>query len=123
MRAVGATIGAIIAFCANFQQSKAVGVSTPVYATFVVIMGASILLALLFVIDPSKGTRPDGSNIAVLEKPVLIKDLRGLGKTLIDPRYLLLAIPMFSCEMALGLVSSINCKRYVCMVRHELMSP
>ena len=123
MRAVGATIGAIIAFCANFHQSKAVGVSTPVYATFVVIMGASILLALLFVIDPSKVTRQDGSHIAVFEKPVLIKDLRGLGKTLIDPRYLLLAIPMFSCEMALGLVSSINCKRYVCMVRHELMSP
>ncbi|EXJ82757.1 hypothetical protein A1O3_06572 [Capronia epimyces CBS 606.96] len=110
IRAVGATVGALIAFGANFHQTKAVGVSTPVYAVFVVIHCAAIFIAFFFIVDPATVVRDDGTHIAVFKRPHMATELKILGQTAIEPKYLILAIPMLACEMALALASSVSSK-------------
>lgn len=109
---MGATVGASIAFGANFEATAAVGVSTGVYIAFILIQAAAIFIAFFFVVHPSKVIRDDGSHIAIFPQKSLMAELKGMAVAAIDPRYLILAIPMFSCEMALGLLSSVNSRAF-----------
>lgn len=110
IRSGGATTGALIAFGSNFHQTSAAGVSTPVYATYVAIQTCAMFIAFFFIINPRKVVRDDGTHLAVFSRPTLASEGMGLVKIFFDPKYLILAIPMFCCEMALGLASSVNCK-------------
>lgn len=109
---MGATVGASIAFGANFNATAAVGVSTGVYIAFILIQTAAIVIAAVFVVHPSKVIRDDGTNIALFPKKSLTAELKGMAVAAIDPRYLILAVPMFCCEMALGLLSSVNSRAF-----------
>lgn len=110
MRSAGATVGAFIAFGANFHQNKAVGVSNGLYVVFIVIQLVALLAAITLVVDPRQIVRKDETHIAVFTQPSITVELKTLFKAAVDFRYLMLTLPMFCCEMALGLVSSINCK-------------
>lgn len=109
---MGATVGASIAFGANFDATAAVGVSTGVYIAFILIQSAAILIAAFLVVHPSKVIRDDGSHIAIFPKKSLWAELKGMCLAAIDPRYLIMAVPMFCCEMALGLLSSVNSRAF-----------
>lgn len=61
---------------------------------------------------PSKVVRDDGSHIALFPKKSLGAELKGMAVAAMDPRYLIMAIPMFCCEMALGLLSSVNSRAF-----------
>jgi hypothetical protein len=105
-------VGASIAFGANFNATAAVGVSTGVYIAFILIQGAAIFIAAFLIVHPSKVIRDDGSHIAIFEKKSFRAEIKGMAIAAIDPRYLILAIPMFACEMALGLLSSVNSRAF-----------
>lgn len=110
MRSAGATVGALIAFGANFHKTKAVGVSTGVYIAFIIIQLIALVVAGVCIVDPRRVQRDDGTNIAIFKREPLVKELKGLLLAAADRRYVILIIPMVSCEMALGFVSSVNCK-------------
>jgi hypothetical protein len=63
-------------------------------------------------VNPSKVIRDDGTHIAVFEKKSLVAELKGMARAAVDPRYLIMATPMFCCEMALGLLSSVNSRAF-----------
>ncbi|EXJ79410.1 hypothetical protein A1O3_08912 [Capronia epimyces CBS 606.96] len=108
MKASGAFVGALIAFCANVHEKKAVGVSTAVYSVFIAIQTSSILLAVFFITDPKKVVRNDGRHIAIFKAPTLVDGLKDLGKAFLDKRLLILFPAMLVCEMPLAMVSTIN---------------
>ncbi|KAK5049063.1 hypothetical protein LTR84_005485 [Exophiala bonariae] len=112
MRSVGATCGSFIAFGANFHATKAVGVSTPVYVAFILIQSVAFFIALFCIVDPERIVRDDGTHIAIFQKVGIVQEIKGLCKAAIDTRYIILAIPMFCCEMALGLLSSVNSRSF-----------
>ncbi|EXJ88145.1 hypothetical protein A1O1_05073 [Capronia coronata CBS 617.96] len=104
----GSTVGALIAFGANYGQTAAVGVSTPVYVVFIVIMCAAIALDLVLIVDPEDVVRDDGRHIAIFKHPNFKDELKGILSVLIDPKIVLLLPAMFVGEMCLALTSSIN---------------
>ncbi|CAH0022488.1 unnamed protein product [Clonostachys rhizophaga] len=108
MRSLGAIVGSSISLSLNIDQVKPVGVSAPVYIAFIVIHSAAFFIALFFIIHPSKVVRDDGTHIALFRKASLWTELKATAKTLLDWRYLLLAPAQIVCEMALGLMSSVN---------------
>lgn len=82
------------------------------YIAFILIQSAAIVIAAVFVVHPSKVVRDDGSHIAIFRQKSLGAELKGMAVAALDPRYLILAIPMFCCEMALGLLSSVNSRAF-----------
>lgn len=58
--------------------------------------------------DPKDIIRDDGTHLAVFRRPPLLSELKDMAKIMGNTRYLILIVPMFCCEMALGLMSSIN---------------
>ncbi|KAF3894829.1 DUF895 domain membrane protein [Trichophyton interdigitale] len=108
LRSTGATVGAIIAFAANFHQQKAVGVSSAVYGTFTAIHCLPFFLALFFLVDPQKVVRKDGTHIAIFKPTKLSTELKSMAKAFFDPRMFILFPAILGCEMGLALVSSIN---------------
>ncbi|KAF3484377.1 uncharacterized protein GIQ15_03701 [Arthroderma uncinatum] len=108
LRSTGATVGAIIAFAANYHQQKAVGVSSAVYGTFTAIHCLPIFIAFFFIIDPQKVIRKDGTHIAIFKPTKLSVELKSMVRTFFDPRMFILFPAILGCEMSLALVSSIN---------------
>ncbi|KAK5203348.1 hypothetical protein LTR47_009572 [Exophiala xenobiotica] len=108
VKATGAFVGALIAFCVNVHQSKATGVSNAVYIVFIVIQMCSLPIALIFIKHPKRIVRDDGRHIAIFKAPTLSNELRSLMKAFFDKRLLCLFPAMFVCEMPLAMISTIN---------------
>lgn len=108
MRSLGASVGSAISFAANFNQKKAVGVTDPVYITFICIHCLAFVLAGLFALDPKDVIRDDGTHLAIFKQPTVVSEIKALGRCFRDKRMLLLTPAMIVCEMALGMTSTIN---------------
>ncbi|KAF4977215.1 hypothetical protein FZEAL_6243 [Fusarium zealandicum] len=112
LKSVGAMLGSSISLSLNIDQTKPVGVSTPVYIIFIAIHASAFFIALFFIVHPKKVVRADGTHIALFEKAHLGIEMREAVKTLGDWRYILLAPAQIVCEMPLALVSSINSRYF-----------
>lgn len=110
IRSVGASVGAAIALGCNIDQIRPVGVPTPVFVVFIVIQCSSLLLSAVFIIDPKDVIRDDGTHLALFQPPTLKAELTAFAKCFLDKRLIILVPAIFSCEMALALVSTINGK-------------
>lgn len=80
-------------------------------------MGSAVIIAAVFVVDPRKVTRDDGTHISTFRKAFkLSEELKFLVKMFVDPKIMALFLGMLSCEMPLAMVSSVNgkCKRPHC---------
>jgi len=124
LSATGSTVGAIIAFSANYQSTEAIGVSSGVYIAFIAIMClyvsvvlvrlvvnnmySAIGIVLVFIIKPENVVRDDGRHIAIFKEPTVIEEVKGVFSVMTDPKILFLLPAMFVGEMCLALVSSIN---------------
>ena len=60
------------------------------------------------IVDPKNIVRDDGTHLAIFRRPPLLSELKEMAKIMCNVRYIILIIPMFCCEMALGLMSSVN---------------
>ena len=108
MTAAGGTVGSLIAFGINFQQTDSSGVSTPVYAVFVTIMCLSIAIACFLIVKPEDVVRDDGTHLAVFHATDALTEIKGICELFTDPKILLLLPGIFVAEMTLALMSSIN---------------
>ncbi|OAL38222.1 hypothetical protein AYO20_02674 [Fonsecaea nubica] len=104
----GGTVGSLIAFGVNFQQTESTGVSNAVYTVFIVIMCLAIGIALVFIISPRKVVRDDGTHIAIFKQPRVMDEIKGLIMWFTDLKILALIPGIFVAEMNLALLSSIN---------------
>jgi hypothetical protein len=109
MKSVGAIVGSSISLSLSIDQTKPVGVSTPVYIAFIVIHASAFFIALFFIVDPKTVTRNDGTHIAVFHEAKFWPELKKTLALMVDYRYVLLVPAQLVCEMALALVSSVNC--------------
>lgn len=109
LKSIGAMIGSSISLSLSIDQKKPVGVSTPVYITFIVIHSSAIFIALFFIVNPKKVVREDGTHIAIFKPAKFWPELKGTVAVMCDYKYLLTAPAQLVCEMALALVSSVNC--------------
>ena len=91
--------------------------STPVYIVFIIIHSTAFFVALFFIVNPQKVVRNDGTHIAVFPKAQLLPQLKGIVRVMFAPKYLLAAPAQLACEMALALVSSVNCTS---LINHPL---
>ncbi|KAJ6443235.1 membrane transporter protein [Purpureocillium lavendulum] len=112
LSATGSTVGAIIAFCANYKSQEAIGVSSGVYIAFICLQCFAIGMALLLLISPRNVIRDDGRHIAIFKEPTLIEEVRGTLSVMTDPKIIILLPAMFVGEMCLALVSSINARYF-----------
>jgi hypothetical protein len=71
-------------------------------------MCCAILIGGIFIVDPRKVVRDDGTHIAIFKKEKPGKELVEMLKVFVDKRILLLTPAIFCGEMASALVSSIN---------------
>lgn len=108
LRSFGASVGAAIAFAANFNQVKPVGVSPAVYITFIVVQISSLFLSGLLIVDPKDVVRDDGTRLAIFDPPTFQAEIKKLGKCFTDKSILLLTPAMVVCEMPLGMLSTVN---------------
>lgn len=108
LKSLGSAVGAMIAFGANYHQTKATGVSTPVYAVFVVIQCSSVLLSVFLLVAPEKVIRNDGTHIAIFKPPTVVAELKNMGKAFVDRKILILFPAMLVSEMPLALISTLN---------------
>ncbi|KAI1620089.1 hypothetical protein EDD37DRAFT_613346 [Exophiala viscosa] len=104
----GLNSGSLCAFGGNVHETSTKGVSDGVYITFIVIMCCAILIGGIFIVDPRKVVRDDGTHIAIFKKEKPGKELMEMLKVFVDKRILLLTPAIFCGEMASALVSSIN---------------
>lgn len=107
MTSLGGTVGSSIAFGLNFHETQPQGVSTPVYAVLIAIMGLAVFLALL-VVDPENVVRGDGTHLATFTSASITSELRGVLACFKEPRIVLLLPAMIVAEATLVLMSSIN---------------
>ena len=120
MTAFGGTIGSLIAFGINFQQTESTGVSTSVYAVFIVIMCCSIAIAFFLIIKPEDVIRDDGTHLAVFRATNARTEIKGIGELFTDPKILLLLPGIIVAEMALSIMSSINGELYLATPTHSV---
>jgi hypothetical protein len=116
LHSLGSTVGAFIAFGGNIHQTSTQGVSDGVYIAFIVIMCSSILIGGVFIVDPRKVVRNDGTHIGIFKQEKIGKELKAMLKVFVDKRILLLTPAIFCGEMASALVSSINSKPFLAFV-------
>lgn len=102
-------MGSSISLGLSVGQTSPVGVSTPVYVAFIAIHTSAVLIALLLIVDPRRVVRRDGTHIAVFGEARLWPEVKGTLAVMLDRRYLFTAPAQLVCEMALALVSSVNC--------------
>ncbi|KAF7351821.1 putative membrane protein [Mycena venus] len=112
MTGIGATLSNIIAFVLVYAHPQAAGaVPSSVYATFLALNILSIFVAAVFMIDPSKIVRNDGTSLALFSdsaKTTGIAEFKGLISILKDWRVLALIPVMFATELPIGIQTSLN---------------
>lgn len=112
LHSLGSAVAAAIALGVNIDQTKTQGVATSVYITFIVIMSSSIVIGGLFVVNPRKVVRNDGTHIAIFKQAAIRTEFKEMLKVFIDPKILLLTPAIFVGEFAVAIVSSVNSKIY-----------
>lgn len=123
MKSLGAIVGSSVSLSLNIDQLQPVGVSMPVYIVFIVVHCCAFFLALFFILHPSQIVREDGTHIAIFNDTHILAEVKGTIKVLGDWRYILLAPAQIVSEMALALVSSINCKCNQSMISRNASAP
>ena len=104
------TLGSLIAFGINFNASK-LQVPISVYIVFIVLMASSFFIALLSIAKPSEVRRADGTSIAYYPHEGFWHELKNQRQLLKDWRLLAMFIPMLGSEVAIIVLSSLNCKQ------------
>ncbi|KAJ3469819.1 hypothetical protein MRS44_003884 [Fusarium solani] len=108
---IGSVVGSLVAFIIIYKgAAPAEGSPTNVYIAFIVLMMMGFVFASLGLIHPSKVLGTDGSAVAVSPPLSLAQELREVAKVLRDHRVLLMLPVIFSCELALGILPSINAR-------------
>jgi hypothetical protein len=110
IKSIGASTGAAITLGINIHVTKADGVSTAVYVVYIVMQCCALLFGAIFITDPRKVVRDNGTNLAIFKSPTLKQEMKALGRCFINKRLLILLPAILVCEMALALVSTINGK-------------
>lgn len=112
LKSLGAIIGGSISLAISINQLELPGVSEPVYVAFIVIHLSAIFIALFFIVHPRDVVRQDGTHIAVFDgnKAAVWPEIKATVAVLLDARYMMLAPAQVVCEMAFGLLSSVNCE-------------
>ncbi|KAJ7119922.1 hypothetical protein C8R43DRAFT_1152111 [Mycena crocata] len=112
MTGIGATISSIIAFgLVDGEPQGTGGVPSSVYATFLVLNVLSIVVAAVFMIDPSNIVRNDGTKLAQFSTGAQTSgfaELKGLFFVLKDWRVVILIPVMFATELPIGIQPSLN---------------
>jgi hypothetical protein len=90
---LGGVVGSAVAFGTNYH-SKANAVSTPTYIGFLVLAGIGIMLPL-FMADPKKMVRTDGTRVVTIMHPSWKSEILGLWIALRTDPYIILLFPMF----------------------------
>jgi hypothetical protein len=110
IKSISASTDAAITLGINIHMSKADGVSTAVYVVYIVMQCYSLLFGALFITNPRKAIRDDGTHLAIFKSPTLKQEMKALRWCFINKHLLILLLAMLVCEMALALVSAINGK-------------
>lgn len=110
LHSLGSAVAAAIALGVNIDQTKTQGVATSVYITFIVIMSSAIIIGGLFVVNPRKIVRNDGTHIAIFKQAAIRTEIKEMLKVFVDRRILLLTPAIFIGEFAVAIVSSVNSK-------------
>ncbi|WBW72884.1 transmembrane transporter [Schizosaccharomyces osmophilus] len=105
--ALGSTVGSFIAFGLNYR-SKTTGVPEAVYIIFIIIMFVAVLLATLFMQDPSKVRKSDGSNALPPKETAFSQELKGLLAAAKDWRLLALLPAAFASQSTVAFASHLN---------------
>lgn len=98
-----------MAFGLNFNASK-LQVPIAVYIVFILLMVSAFLVALFFIVKPSKVRRRDGTPLAHYPHQGIWPELKNQRRLLQDWRLLVMFIPMLASEVSLIVLSSLNCE-------------
>ena len=96
------------AFGLNFKATE-LHVPVAVYVIFIILMAAAFFVALFCIIEPSSVRRQDGSPIAHYPHQGFWQEFKNQRRLLQDWRLLVMFIPMLASEVALIVLSSLNC--------------
>ncbi|KAK5124766.1 hypothetical protein LTR85_001479 [Meristemomyces frigidus] len=78
------------------------------YITYQWVLTSAIVMDLLLIVDPKDVVRDDGRHIAIFKEPNLKEELSGVLAVMMDPKIIILLLPMYVGEVCLALTSSIN---------------
>ena len=106
-----ASLGSIVAFGLNFNASI-LRVPTAVYIVFILVMLSALFVALFFIVEPSKVRRRDGTPLAHYPHHGIWQELKNQRRLLQDSRLLVMFIPMIASEVAVIVLSSLNCELF-----------
>ena len=102
------TLGSVTAFGLNFKATE-LHVPIAVYVIFIILMATAFFVALFCIIEPSSVRRQDGTPIAHYPDEGFWQELKNQRRLLQDWRLLVMFIPMLASEVALIVLSSLNC--------------
>ncbi|KAK4093991.1 membrane transporter (predicted) [Purpureocillium lilacinum] len=106
---VGSVVGSLVAFIIIHQgTSTADGSPTSVYITFIILICIAFLFTIFGLVSPKDVRRADGTPVAVFHNLPMTEELRGVARVLRDYRVLAMLPVIFSCELALGILPSVN---------------
>lgn len=103
------TILSLIGFGINFK-STVQQVPDSIYILFICLQSMGILVAFFGIVSPSTVRRPDGTALAKYPHTDFWTELKAQGQLFKDWRMLALFIPIFSSEISIIIISTINGK-------------
>lgn len=105
----GSVVGSLVAFVIIYLgASTAEGSPTSIYIAFIILMTLAFVFTVFGLISPVDVRRADGTPIALFHTLSLKDELKGVVRVLKDPRVLAMLPVIFSCELALGILPSVN---------------
>lgn len=105
----GSVVGSLVAFVIIYRGAATTdGSPTSVYITFIVLICVAFLFTLFGLVSPRSVRRTDGTPVAVFHNLSMAEELRGVARVLRDYRVLAMLPVIFSCELALGILPSVN---------------
>ncbi|OAA55170.1 Major facilitator superfamily domain, general substrate transporter [Cordyceps fumosorosea ARSEF 2679] len=113
---VGSVVGSLVAFgiilgSSNGKTATSItsdGSPTSVYIVMIVLICLAFPLTIFGLVDPKTVRRADGTPVAVFHNLSLGQEMRGVVAVLRDYRVLAMLPVIFSCELALGILPSVN---------------
>ncbi|TPX12945.1 uncharacterized protein E0L32_006590 [Thyridium curvatum] len=106
---VGSVIGSLVAFIIIYKgATSAEGSPTSVYIVFIILQCVAFFFTIFGLVNPKDVRRSDGTAIAVFHTLSMKEELLGIKRVLRDYRVLAMLPVIFSCELALGILPSVN---------------
>lgn len=106
---VGSVVGSLVAFMLIYKGAlTAEGSPTSVYIAFLVLMAMGLVFTLFGLVRTQDVRRADGTAIGVFHRKTLTQEVKGVLTVLRDYRVLAMLPVILSCELALGILPSIN---------------